>query len=383
MENGAGSGEALYLYGMKETCIDHLEKRIGIMKKRMLTMTAAFAACFLLCTSCSHSLHYEQAHPFTYDDFASRQTLQGKRMELDSLIMRPLDIQVADSLLWLIEYGRERSVYVVDLATGSTRCGRLQSGQGPDDVVQPVFMQSASDSLYLFDAATSRVLRYGRADFLSQLSPSPSASVRMSPSVFVRAEQWGGRIYGCTHRPGSQLAVYDASDGTLQDRLIGYPECDQEYSDAEKVEAFYMNFTVGDNGTLGLCYSMTDLLEFYRTDGTLLRRLHGPEGFLAHFKEHRNGEVVTSSPDKELSRDAYFCPRAVGDRLWVLFDGDFVNAPDNDFSCSWLMTFTWEGVPDALYRLDDPLISFAVDAEHRKVYGISVRPEFHVVEYDY
>ena len=40
-------------------------------------------------------------------------------------------------------------------------------------------------------------------------------------------------------------------------------------------------------------------------------------------------------------------------------------------------------VPDALYRLDDPLISLAVDAEHRKVYGISVRPEFHVVEYDY
>ena len=144
-----------------------------------------------------------------------------------------------------------------------------------------------------------------------------------------------------------------------------------------------MNFISDGKNRIAVFYSMTDLFEVYDNTGHLLTRMHGPDCFFPIFKEVHDGDVVTSAPDEDLTRDAYFSPRSVGDKLFVLYDGDFLNDPNNDGSCSTLFVFSWDGKLEMQYQLDDPIYSFNVDAKNRKIYGISKTPEYHIVEYSY
>ena len=86
---------------------------------------------------------------------------------------------------------------------------------------------------------------------------------------------------------------------------------------------------------------------------------------------------------KEKSRDAYFAPQNAGDRFLVLYNGGYVTEEDHSSSCKKLMSFSWNAEPLNLYLLDDPIFSFCVDESKRKIYGVSVTPEYHIVEYSY
>ena len=41
------------------------------------------------------------------------------------------------------------------------------------------------------------------------------------------------------------------------------------------------------------------------------------------------------------------------------------------------------GIPDTIYSLSEPVFTYTIDTNAKKIYGISDRPEYHIVEFSY
>ena len=335
-----------------------------------------------LCSCASHD-KYENAKKFGLEDIPVQKELVGNVLEFDSLIMRPRDIFVSDSLLVVIETGVGELFHVYNLNSKKYVTSHIVRGNGPDDMLSPRFVKGKNDGIGVCDMNTSKVYEYGLADFVSAMKPVPTYNTKLESAPFIGvAEVDGQYISGMYGENGKLFSVFD-KNGKKVNEIVDFPSSNISYTDAEKRDAYYANIVGNGKDRIAVCYSMTDLIDIYNVNGELLHRIHGPEQFFARFNEVRDGEVITSAPEKNVNRDAYFSPCSDGEKLFVLYDGDYVDSPDNDGSCSYLMAFSWDGEPEAQYHLSDPIIACTIDHVHKKVYGISMIPEFHVVEYSF
>lgn len=337
----------------------------------------------LLLHSCVSHDKYEKAKGFSVEDFPIQKELVGNVLEFDSLIMRPRDIFVSDSILVVIETGLDELFHVYNLNSKKYVASHVVRGNGPDDMLSPRFVKGKNDVIGVCDMNTSKVYEYGLADFVNTIKQVPTYNVKLESVPFIGVAEVNGKyISGMYGENGKLFGVFD-KEGKKINEIVDYPSSSISYTDAEKRDAYYANIVSNGKDRIAVCYTMTDLIDIYSISGELLHRIHGPEQFFARFNEVRDGDVVTSAPEKNVNRDAYFSPCSNGERLFVLYDGDYVDSPDNDFSCSYLMVFSWDGKPEAQYRLDDPIIAFTIDGVHKKIYGISMIPECHIVEYSF
>lgn len=337
----------------------------------------------LVCISCTTGHEYEGSERFVLDDFVETRPLKGQTLEFDSLIMNPSDLMVIDSFLLVVDSYDEKQIHLYNLNTKKKIAARIFSGQGPKDMIQPMFVDNDKNELQLFDMAISRLFRYDLQTFVCKETPDFIQRIKLPKRPLDGVEMMGGKIYGFSYGNEKRILVFDGESGEQLSGIVDYPVCDIDYTDAEKRDAYYMNLAGNGKDRIAVCYAMTDLIEIYDLEGNLLKRMHGPEQFFCHLKEYHKGQVVTSLMDGDRNRDAYFSPVSTGDRLYVLYDGENVNAPGHDALCDYIFSFTWEGVPDVAYTLDDPVFKFTVDGRNRKIYGISTKPEYHIVEYSY
>lgn len=349
------------------------------MKKRSclcLLIALAFMAC-------SRSYNYENVEEFGIDDFVKTEKLEGHVLTFDSLIMRPADVQVIDSLLLVVDLYDERHIQIYNLKTKKKIGSRIYFGQGPNDMLQPVFVKNGKGSIQLYDMATSCLFQYDVKSFLETGVPTPIRKIKLDKRAINNVEFLDDKIYGYSSMTKKQIYVFDVQSGEKIHEMVDFPQSDLSYSDSEEMNAYYMNFTTDGNDRIAVCYCMTDLIRIYNSKGDLLKSIHGPDQFFSHFKEIHDGTVVTSLMDREKNRDAYFSPINVGGHFFVLYDGEKVNAPEHDSLCDYLYSFSWDGIPDKIYKLSDPISSYTVDVDERKIYGISNKPEYHIVEFSY
>lgn len=348
--------------------------------KQINLLLLAFVALLASCNT--NKAKYENATSFTYTDFKNQKDLKATTLEFDSLIMRAVDLVAFDSILITIEMGKENIFHVYNLKTKKHINQSVKRGQGPEDMIYPEFMNSDANCLRVFDLQTSTVYEYGVQDFITNPTPSPTKRTKLENQVFTMAQQVDDKIFGnAYYGVDEQLYVFDLN-GKKIGTIIDYPPSSIPHTEMEKVDAYYKKFTSNGKDKLAFCYYMTDLIEIYNLDGTLQKRIHGPEQFMSHFKEFRDGPVVGSSPT-EGGRDAFMCPKNVGDEFFVLYNGGFIDEPNHSSSSNQLFSFSWDGTPQTIYTLDDPIYHFSVDNENKKIYGISKTPEYHVVEYSY
>lgn len=192
----------------------------------------------------------------------------------------------------------------------------------------------------------------------------------------------GDYIIGYIDNSHYQLSVFNAQ-GKEVNKMANYPGSSVSFTDMEKKETYYMNFTTDGLNRIAISYYMTDLIEIYDIKGNLQKRLFGPEQFISRVKEYNDENISGSSPIKGSARDAFFSPVNAGDEFFVLYNGRYIDDPNHSSSCNQIFSFSWQGVPKKIYNLDDPVFSFTVDTKNKKIYGISNTPEFHIVEYSY
>ena len=348
--------------------------------KQINIILLAFIALLASCNT--DKSEYENATTFNYSDFKSEKDLQGTTLEFDSLIMQPVDLLAFDSILITIEMGKENIFHVYNMKTKTHINQCIKRGQGPNDMLYPEFINASANSIRIIDSQTSTVYEYDVEDFITNPTPTPTKRTKLEKQIFITANQVEDKIMGCTYGVNERIYVFDLN-GVKTDAIVSYPPTSISQTDREKMDAYYMKFISNDKDKIAVCYYMTDLIEIYNLEGVLQKRIHGPEQFYSHFKEFQDGPMVSSSSVKGMNRDAFMCPKNAGDEFFVLFNGGNIDDPDHTSSVKRLFSFSWDGVPQNRYNLNDPIYSFSIDSKNKTIYGISETPEYHVVKYSY
>lgn len=345
------------------------------MKKSIL-----FCLMALSCFSCKESGEiYENETRFDRDDF-SLQELHGNTIAFDQPIMKPYQLMVYDSILVTVNSGTDTIFHVFNLNTRKKVGERIAMGQGPDEMISPTFI-NIPDSVKLYDMMTSTVYTYTMEDFTNNPYTKPAKSYKLAENyMFSEMRALGDSLVCCSYRPDFPCYLFDANGKKTDGGIGNYP---MDYTELEVVDAFRGLLTTNGKDRIAVTHFFTDLIEIYNSKGDLLKRLVGPDHFYTRFVEFTDGNRIGSKPDPSYYRDAYYSPICMGDSFCVLYNGKFVNKPEYNLLADEIFVFGWDGIPQKRYKLDQGVLSIAVDTKNRRIYGISDSPEYHIVEYNY
>lgn len=336
---------------------------------------------FFFLSSCSFKDKYKNATLFTFKDFKTTKDVKSRNVVLDSMVMEPYSLSVVDSMLLVIESGRDKHVYVYDLKRKKQIIGRIDYGQGPSDMLMPQIVGHTDKTISIFDFEMSKLFDYDKESFLKKGNIKPLKVTKIGGAFTVDVELLNNKLLGTCSDKCRQIRIIDII--TNKSKYIApYPISNVDFSTTEKQQAFYMNFTTNKINRLAIAYYMTDLLEFYSLKGDVRKRLYGPENFISRFKRFSNGNFSGARPVKGANRKAYFCPQYSEDSFYVLYNGKAKGEKNYSSSCNKLFSFSWDGIPQTIYNLDVPIFNFTIDEKQNKIYGIANEPEYRIVEYD-
>lgn len=124
-----------------------------------------------------------------------------------------------------------------------------------------------------------------------------------------------------------------------------------------------------------------DALEFYRPDGTLVRKVTGPTGFLPVFDTNARAEGVSMATGDDL-RVGYLDLAATQDHLFALFSGDTRGeARARTYFGKEVHVFDWSGERITTLALDERAIAIAVDPVEGRLYAVRHDPIPNVARY--
>lgn len=352
------------------------------MKASYIYIVVFVIGCFVV--SCQSEKTYQDECRFAWTDFETKE-LKGHELVFDEDVMSPYHLILKDSFLLTLNQGTEKLCHVFNLNSKKKIIEKIMVGQGPEDMIHPFFVDIESgDSFQIYEPMNSNVYTYSLDSFLQGNKTESSRKIKLSESPF-----WGelslldDKMVGSSYRPDAPCYVF-GSDGKKQPLGFGeYPKGVENYTNMEVLGAYRSIVATNKKNRVAVCHMFTDLIDFYDENGTLLKRMHGPEHFYTPFIEFRDGNMVGSRPDGNYYRDAFYSPLCVGEYLFVLYNGKFVDKPNYDLLATNILVFDWDGNPVCRYKLDKGVSRIAVDVERAKIYGISDNPEYHIVEFDY
>lgn len=342
----------------------------------------ALLLCGLLVSCSQGKKNYADAVIVEYSDFETVMNLEAEKLEMDSLIWSPIQLQVYDTILAVMNARAERLVHLFNLKSNQKIAEHISVGQGPDEMLAPRFVENDGSSVQISDLMTSSVSKYACSDFMKQEEPVSIEKITLERRPFGEIRLLDNSFIVPARKVSCLLYRFN-EQGDIVDSIGHYPEVSWETTDMEKCDMYSFSFTSNLQNKIAICYNWTDLIDIYDDKGNLCKRLHGPRQFVSHFREVSDGKVVSSSPLKGQTRDAYFSPVNVGDEFWVLFSGKSESEDDYSILANQICVYGWDGTPRRLLNLDQGVFSIAVDAKNKKIYGISDTPELHIVVFSY
>lgn len=317
-----------------------------------------------------------------YEDFESAKELYAQSVDLDSCISTPIQLQVYDTVLAVMNNRAERQIDLFSLKSLQKIGERISVGQGPNDMLVPRFVGYCNESLLLSDLMSSSVSAFRLDDFIAHSTPSCMEKIVFEKRIFGEVRLLGDRYVAPARNPYCLLYEFNAK-GELIDSIGRYPDIGMEMENEEKYNMFGFSFVTNQQDRVAICYNWTDLVEIYDGAGKLCNRIHGPKHFISNFRKITNGNVVSSSPIKGETRDAFFCPVDMGDEFGVLFSGKSESEEGYSILANQILVYGWDGALKQVLNLDQGIFAFAVDKSNRMIYGISDSPEFHIISYVY
>lgn len=337
---------------------------------------------FVFLLSCSQKDKYQQEVLIEQDDFDITQNLAGSILEFDDIVMKPNRLLVCDTLLITKNSGSEKIFDVFNLKSKKKIGGRISLGQGPDEMIQPNFVSNDKEYILFFDAFKKSLYKFNFRDFISNPNPVPVSRNKLNGKMLGDVGVVGKGFVGSTYNPNSLFVKFNKS-GDDVGQMGKYPSSDITFSDNEKLSAYQFSFATNLVDKIAICYNWTDLIDIYDENGTLYKRIFGPEHFTSLFKEFNDGKVSSARSVPGKRRDAYFNPVSVGDEFFVLFNGKSEDEEGYSILANQIFVFSWKGEPKKRLLLDQGIFAFTVDNQNKKIYGISDTPEYHIVEFKY
>ena len=323
----------------------------------------------LLC-SCSNSPKYELSTSFVWEDFDESSFLKGELVEFDEMVMNPTRIWVVGSFLVTKNSNLDKSFYVYNLNTGKKVGERIVRGNGPQEMLDPVWVQLSEEDFGVLDKRLKRMDMYHKDMFFKTETSIPFKSLPIKELMMNPAAVPGIGFVSATFESDKKMVAYDF-DGNFIAYFGEYP---QGYEDAPVINKFtWFDHDLAvhpDGGRFIAAHKRTDMIEFYDQELKMFRRIQGPDCF-----------YPPTERDMEF-RPGYFFPVATDECFYVLYDGRVYdqNSPERYLQKN-LFAFDWEGNPLRHYQLSEGILHFSIDEKNRVIYGVSDYPEFHILSF--
>jgi hypothetical protein len=319
---------------------------------------------------------------FSEKDFAKPINLKGSVLQIDSMLMYPVDIHVVDNLLFLTNSKTEYIFDVYDLNTHKKINECIKFGNGPDEMISPTIVNLTKDSLWIFDRQLWFLRNYRTKDFISGSKPESLQKIRLGHSHYKTTVLSNNRIvaYG-SHSMDKKFDYYDLN-AKLLDSKGEYT--DKSLSDRDNYLSYRFDYTTSLNDKIFACYTFGDIIEIYDgATGDLIKRRYGPNESKPVFKSVTRDGVTVALPVRDLTHLCYHAtPVRAGNEVFVLYFGGlygkFISETGNATKCNKILVFDFEGNPLRTYTLDVPVIFFTVDAEKRIIYGVTNAPDLNL-----
>ena len=299
---------------------------------------------------------------FSWEDFQEEVSLKGRTLTFDDDVMMPFGVQVYDSVLVTLEPTNDKVSQLFNLNTGTKMGGRVNLGEGPNEMMMPMFV-SNGNGIQFVDLVSATVYAYDSNKFLAEENVEPMKKVKLSESVDGEMQVLGDNYIGYQYFKEDVLYLFDKQGQKIRS-FAGFPDGVKSEPNEQRSDMYQMGYVSNGKDRVAITYYMTDIIEVIDAEGNVLRHLQGPEKF-----------------SYEAGKDAFFSPKNAGDSFFVLYNGRNRNEENHNSSCNKLLSFSWDGTPERVYTLDDPIFTYCVDVQKRKVYGVSTTPEYHIVEY--
>jgi hypothetical protein len=337
---------------------------------------------FYLC-SCENQRTYDQGSTFTMSDIPEKITLKGEKVILDDDVMKPVNLYVKDSILFVINAGMEYFLSCYNLVTSKKTGEYISFGSGPNEVLN-LSLQFTDDCIWSFDMQRKRLSQYTFDQFLNERESSPHSKITIDGTI-VKALVVKDKIFtNMRDYPDFRFTILNM-EGKFVKNAGAMPDEGIDMSPFEKFEAYIGNMVVSpDNLSVFVGYMDTDLIEIYDSEGNLKVRKHGPDGFFTARREVHSGNVSRFGYKKGEARNAYYSPIAFEDEIWARYSGKVYDSsiPD-DYMSNNIIVFNWNGDPLRIYTTDIPFYSLAVDRKNHTIYAVTIDPEFSIVKYEY
>lgn len=338
--------------------------KIAVVVYALLTMTS--------CSQQGREVPFADTDYLSLDDFEHRKELTGTSVQFDDEVMMPFSVQVHDSVLFSLEYGREDFIHLYNLNSHKKIGSRIHMGEGPGEMSMPMFVNNDGKTIQLVDMASAKLYTYNLKEFLETPDVKPLSAVQMSCNSDAEMHTFKDGFLGFQFGKNPQLNLFNSA-GEVTAEWAEYPVCTaKSYSPEESMDAFTMGVVSNGSDRFALCYYLTPLIEIYDGEGKRVKSLYGPDNVLPG-----KGEETAQNTD------TYFCPRKAGDSFMVLYNGGKVSDENHSSSCTRIYSFSWNGKPEICYELDQPIFTYCIDSSKRMVYGVCDTPEPHIVEYKY
>jgi hypothetical protein len=311
--------------------------------------------------------------------------LEGAVMRFNDMIMNPVGVNMTDTLLFLKNRSTEYIYHIYNLNNNEKVNECLTIGQGPDEFIFPLIVQSPDTNVWMFDRGKSILKKYNVSDLIGSHHPVSTKNISLKNQASDRvAVLSNGNILASINRlPRGGFDRYD-SNGVFLDSIGKFPELtSRSLSGSEKIQSFRNGFTTNLKDRIFISYGHTDLIEIYDYEGNCLKRMHGPDQIkLVMDIQSAGGDYVAAKPVKG---ESYMCyshsPVCAGNEVFVLYLGELMENYQDRYSK--MIVFDWDGNPLRMYELDIPIFTFTVDTDHRIIYGITNSPEYMIIKYNY
>lgn len=339
---------------------------------------------FISIASCSTDKEYKDMTEFSWENFTDVKDLKSKVFLSEDIVYRPTELQVYENYLVIKDYGGENGCFrIFDIKTKELLGERIPKGKGPLEMLSPRFAQSSKDNIVIWDTQKFILHKYLIHDFITNNSPTPIEIIDLNKELCINVGTTEKGIFGQIYDKEFQLCKYDTST-THGTKFAEFPSFTyDDYNEVIKRDAYYMNFTSNNTSKIAICYSMTDLIDLYDMNGNFIKRLHGPERFYPHFKMVKSNQIEGAFPMADKCKDAYFVPKNYGNHFTVMYNGRGLNEENHTSSSDKILSFSWEGTPLTCYKLDKQIVSYDFDEKNKKIYAITVDPEYKIIQYDY
>lgn len=314
-------------------------------------------------------------------------SVAGRVLNGGEFLGRPSVLAAVNDYLVVLDDGSDSVIHVLRQGDGFRVRSLGRRGEGPGEYKSAWSLLKShhgSEAVWVFDVGLQRITRLDLTKAAAAGGPRLDIqSLQLRGEASATGPLWLGDTLLIT--PGfftqGRLARF-ARTGEFRDIVGGPPPGRNDIPIHVRQHAYTGSLAKSESrGLVALATRHADLIEIYRTDGTLVKRVSGPFKFQPRFGVTVRGAGPSMSTGDDL-RFGYVDVTATDDRIFALFSGRTREGYGGDAVVGrHVHVFDWDGKLVDVLELDSDLISLTAGPEGDVLFGIRHDPAPAVLAY--